>query len=304
MEEPQLLEAFYRMQLVSSFDVAAASMFLWDYLLTFDMELQLVWLSRWNFVKVLYLVQRYMPFVDTVWLRVLHHHLGIRLSTTYCHVLADFSGGMFIVGFAASELLLTLRTWAVWNRSRRLAFVLPILYIGCWGCGFWFSYLFLSSLEFGEINHPGFIGCFITAANGILTGCWIVLIVWDALTLVLMIIPGVEAYRSRKHTRLYEVVYRDGVLYYVCLFGLSCVNIILIKTLPATYINLLSSLERCLHSMLSSRVLLHIRAQANAAKGPHWADGLSQFELLDIQRTDAGCVEGVHRRDEIRDVGP
>ena len=41
-------------------------MFLWDYILTFQMEVDLVWKSKWNFMKGLYFFQRYLPFVDII----------------------------------------------------------------------------------------------------------------------------------------------------------------------------------------------------------------------------------------------
>ena len=45
-------------------------MFVWDYILTFRMEVDLVWKSKWTLMKGLYLFQRYLPFIDTVWLIV------------------------------------------------------------------------------------------------------------------------------------------------------------------------------------------------------------------------------------------
>lgn len=44
--------------------VAGVAMFLYDYFLTIGMEVDLVWSSKWGFMKVLYLLQRYLPFVD------------------------------------------------------------------------------------------------------------------------------------------------------------------------------------------------------------------------------------------------
>ena len=41
-------------------------MFIWDYILTFDMEVDFVWKSKWNFMKGLYLFQRYLPFTQLV----------------------------------------------------------------------------------------------------------------------------------------------------------------------------------------------------------------------------------------------
>jgi len=43
-------------------------MLIWDYSLTFRMEIDLVWKSKWTFMKGLYLFQRYLPFIDTTWL--------------------------------------------------------------------------------------------------------------------------------------------------------------------------------------------------------------------------------------------
>jgi len=42
-----------------------AAIFFYDYLVTLGMEIDLVWSSQWNFVKFLFLFQRYMPFFDT-----------------------------------------------------------------------------------------------------------------------------------------------------------------------------------------------------------------------------------------------
>lgn len=46
--------------------VATAALFMWDYLITLGMEIELIWPSQWNVIKVLFLVQRYMPFIDTL----------------------------------------------------------------------------------------------------------------------------------------------------------------------------------------------------------------------------------------------
>ena len=45
----------------------AFTMFFWDYILTFDMEVDFVWKSKWNFMKGLYLLQRYLPFTQLIW---------------------------------------------------------------------------------------------------------------------------------------------------------------------------------------------------------------------------------------------
>jgi len=48
--------------------VVGCMIYLWDYILTFGMEVDLVWKSKWNFMKGLYFFQRYLPFTDLIWL--------------------------------------------------------------------------------------------------------------------------------------------------------------------------------------------------------------------------------------------
>ena len=59
--------------------IAACTLFIWNYILTFGMEVDLVWRSKWNFMKALYLFQRYSPFIDTVWL-ILYRQVDVFLA--------------------------------------------------------------------------------------------------------------------------------------------------------------------------------------------------------------------------------
>ena len=51
--------------------VIACTMFVWDYILTLGREVDLVWKSKGNFMKWLYLFQRYLPFIDIMLLSVI-----------------------------------------------------------------------------------------------------------------------------------------------------------------------------------------------------------------------------------------
>ena len=119
-----------------------------------------------------------------------------------------------IIGLAASEsefnqrspfqvidhyltVILTLRTWAVWNRHRRLSVILPILYSLFWGLGLiiivkatnsitckwnfharsgWMIYCMVD----GAPPYPGFKACFVMYASKSFFFIWVLLLVWDA----------------------------------------------------------------------------------------------------------------------------
>ncbi|CAA7270039.1 unnamed protein product [Cyclocybe aegerita] len=211
-------------------DIAACVIYVWDYCITMGMEIEHVWPGKWTALKVLYLIQRYLPFIDTVW-PVLHRakHQSEPRDVPFAH---ECGAVVFVVGMAASELVLTFRAWAVWNRNRVLTVVLPIIFMGIWVPHVYFLIQSLRSLSFANPPIPQFVGCFamgnLTANNGILLS-WVLLLVWDTIIMILMIIPAIKAYRFRGHSALYATVYGEGIVYYVYLFILSSVNIILLR---------------------------------------------------------------------------
>ncbi|PPR00253.1 hypothetical protein CVT24_005021 [Panaeolus cyanescens] len=275
-----LIKGLYRVQLVTSFDLIAASVLIYDWFLTFEMEVALVWKSNWNFMKVLFLLQRYMPFADTVFL-ILYLKFGPGLGVVSCKRFYAASGYMMATGTALSELILTLRVWAVWHRDPRLTIFLPLVYLGCWIPIMYFMYVFLQSLVFTILpgNLHNILGnqCFIIEADRIFYMVWVLLII-------------LEAYKAGGDSALYQTVYRDGAIYYLYLFALSTLNIIVIRVLPHGYENLLTGIERCVHSMLTSRVLLHIRAHArsqdNMYASKHWADGVTDLPMVNLSKDE------------------
>ena len=42
------------------------TLLIYDYILTLPMEVSLIWRAKWTVMKVLYVIQRYLPFEDTV----------------------------------------------------------------------------------------------------------------------------------------------------------------------------------------------------------------------------------------------
>jgi hypothetical protein len=48
----------------------ACVIFVWDYILTLGMEVDLIWKSKWDFMKGLYLFQRYLPFTGPIGLAI------------------------------------------------------------------------------------------------------------------------------------------------------------------------------------------------------------------------------------------
>ncbi|KAJ3517663.1 hypothetical protein NLJ89_g360 [Agrocybe chaxingu] len=259
-----LIETLRTVNVTKMVDTAACSIFLWDYLITIGMEVEYVWTGRWSTMKVLYLIQRYLPFIDTLWM-ILHKQFGANLNSRTCKMLTIGSNSCMLVGLATSESILTLRAWAVWNRNRTLTFVLPVLFAACWIPPIVILYQFLKSIQFGPPPLPQFLGCLTIEANSTIIVAWFLLLAWDTIIMVLMIIPALRAYHFRGHSALYSTVYAEGIMYYIYLFAMALINIILLRlqSIDVLLRFVVVTMSRILHSILPSRAVLHIRARVN-----------------------------------------
>lgn len=273
----QLVEYVGAMRLVTYFNVSAAAMLVYDYFLTLGMEVDLVWLSAWGPMKVLFIVQRYLPFIDAATFSLINQLLTT-INPSVCKKIANAQAVLSVTGCILSELILTLRVWAVWKRSKFLGIALSILLLATAAACYVFTGLFQHGLKLSNRPYPEFQGCFITGTNRLLYVDWLALMVYDSLLLILMIIPGITAYREQGNEGLHAVVYRDGVVFYVYLFVISATNVIVIKALPAKYFYILMSVERCLHSALTSRVILHIRNHMRNMI-PLFSDGITDIQF-------------------------
>ncbi|KIJ97951.1 hypothetical protein K443DRAFT_681150 [Laccaria amethystina LaAM-08-1] len=269
----------------TSFDVAAAMLLVYDCSLTLGMEFEFVWSSPWSFMKVLYIAQRYLPFCDAICLCLIHQ-LAVNIDPYGCHIVETIRGWLMIFGFILSEVILTLRAWAVWERDLRLGVFLISLITLTTVADIYVTRIFLHDLHFSTKPYPEFVGCFGIGANRIVYLDWVVLMIYEAVILVLMIIPGIAAYRRGGNVDLYHVIYRDGIMMYIYLFALSIVNVVVVCALSGEYVAVISSVERVFHSLLTSRVLLHIREYMKKHQ-PSYTDGLTDLHVdLDASKPE------------------
>ncbi|KAJ8088348.1 hypothetical protein PM082_022421 [Marasmius tenuissimus] len=65
--------------------------------------------------------------------------------------------------------------------------------------------------------------------------------IYDTVMLIMILIPGVAAFRFCKSSRLMKTIYEDGALYHGFIFLLSVVNVFVILTLPFNMIHLFAT---------------------------------------------------------------
>ncbi|KAJ8090966.1 hypothetical protein PM082_024890 [Marasmius tenuissimus] len=271
----------------TSFQSSAAILIIYDTFLNLDMEISLVWRSPWTAVKVLYLFQRYLPFIDGV--GILMYLQGLT-DPVACFVTTKVLLWIGFIGILCSEALMSARVWAVWGRHKYITAGVGTLYIGCFIPAAFYLGKFIQGVIYPDPSFPipNRQGCFAAGTNNLLYLSWTMLAVYDTATFILMMVPVARAYHSGGKTGITRIMYRDGITYFVFQLFCSLTNIVIITTNPG-FEYLLSCSVRALHSIIASRAILHIRQQS-ITQGIHVASG-NQLAFRSIQMETSINVE-------------
>ncbi|KJA25093.1 hypothetical protein HYPSUDRAFT_38053 [Hypholoma sublateritium FD-334 SS-4] len=213
-------------------------------------------MSKLTWMKFMYLLTRYSAIAEAGVVIALLTIPGDWYAE--CSLVFKTNVALFVFGLGAGEVIMTIRTWAVWQKNRTMMYILPIFYVVIWTGAFVAMGIFLTRLEFAPDPRNAYIGCYATGTSPIIFVPWVLLLFYDAVMFCLMAIPTYKLYRSGSSSRFIRIVHRDGVVYYLYLFVLSLANIIITLTFPSDLILVFSLMSRIIHAVLACRVVLHI----------------------------------------------
>ncbi|KAF8496317.1 hypothetical protein JB92DRAFT_2990876, partial [Gautieria morchelliformis] len=215
------------------FDMAAVVLLLYDHMLTLDLEIDLVWPAPWTLVKFLYVFTAYLGFVESGLFGFMDYTGGVAASPSICARVFKARIYLLTIGMVVAELVLFIRTWALFGRGRNM----------CIGLGiFWCSSvtvaLVLLSISLAVVKYiprpiPEVINCIaIKSPAPIIFVDFIILVVMESVILALTLYKArVHHYRVLSSSTFGATLYRDGVIYYIYLLAFSVINI---TTLAAT----------------------------------------------------------------------
>ncbi|KAJ7638140.1 hypothetical protein B0H17DRAFT_1339435 [Mycena rosella] len=217
----------------------------------------LVWGTRWNFSKIFYMCARYPPFIDVP--LVLWYALTPNIDIKICFpIYAAASWGTFF-GIATAEAILVLRTYALMGCNSRFLTVFVIQYVAIACTTIVVLTLFLKSLKFGAPPLPTVVGCQLVDGSLILVVAFILVLLNETILMVCTLWVGVKRFRHTSNP-LIKTLYRDGISYFVLLFLISAGNLAVLIWGPLELVDLLNTFLRVMHSVLSTRIVLHVRA--------------------------------------------
>ncbi|KAF9456197.1 hypothetical protein BDZ94DRAFT_1327133 [Collybia nuda] len=238
--------------------VAAVTVFFYDFLCTFPQEVAYVWSRPWSIGTVLFFLNRYLPFVDIT--------LSLRLLTTISTPERCFRRFMIIawflaIGMAISQLILLIRTYAMWHLKRSITIFLFCLAFITIIPGLVFAHMEAVSLEFRPVEGHRY-GCNIVRARNIGIIAYIALFISETTIVILTMIKASQHLRHSSSSSSWVFqLYRDGIIFYFYLLAMTIANAIVPVLADFQYKGILASPQRVLHSVLCTRVILVILRQ-------------------------------------------
>jgi len=270
------------------FLMSAVALFIYDYGLTLHREIKLIWFSRWSYTKVLFLLVRYMTFADTYLL--LHNQLFLNVSANSCKLAYTAAVWLVTLKVSLAEVILALRTWAVWHQNKVVGVVLAVLMVANMAVQCYFAY------QTGALLGGWFVGPMYSGSRGCVAGSpplpvggapfpgnYVTLTILEGSVLVLMLISAFRSYRAGAMGELSRIIHRDGILFYVVLLGITAANVgfgfsgigsiansniasnVEFATASTTTV-LLTPLEEVLYSVLTTRIVFNIRDRDNQGR--------------------------------------
>ncbi|KAG1788825.1 uncharacterized protein HD556DRAFT_1447477 [Suillus plorans] len=214
-----------------------------DYCIKLEAEIDLTWGRRWDFIRILFAVARYTPFVDVP--VDLIYSLGPTSSQVDVHVMGKKqSVTCFPTTTCAGKYMPTIGDIHLSHDILQ-------------GCIAGSAVVGANALSWFQYQDPPLAtsGCYQSQRIAIYAVDYALLVLFETVILCLNVFQAWYR-RGRQGSRLITRLYWDGIVYVLCILA----NIIVIGFLPSEYAESLNTLQLVFHSVLSSRLLFNLRA--------------------------------------------
>jgi len=267
-EIEEIAAAIHDATLLKELIVASFSLLIYDFLMTFPAEVDFIWTSSWNVAKLLFFATRYLAIVDTSVgvLYILHPSF----SPSICDKLYLTISIMYTIGLLVAEAILSLRTFAIWKGTRPIGVLLIIMNIALLISAVCLLSPTLRKNTFAQPVPPlsDIIPCDDTSPRHGTVVLLVLLTVQEFIIAVLTLWKALSHWRGGMGNPIRRVVLHDGILFFIVLLVMSTINMAFYSapSLGNIY-ELLLTLQRVLHSIVTGRVILHLHVAAKEHRG-------------------------------------
>ncbi|KLO19549.1 hypothetical protein SCHPADRAFT_66615 [Schizopora paradoxa] len=279
---PSVIKSVQTGLLNKYFIISAEAVLFYDYFVMLPAEIEHIWMSKWGVGNVLYMLTRYLAFLEsslmvnykrTPWPLVLRPHtdsishsdafntgFGFSVnSQTICERVYRAGCWVNLAGIIVACNILYLRTAAIWGWSRRAMCCVAITNMIIVPTAIYGIQSYLNSMNYLPSPVPGIFPCNVEFSKSELYLDFIEVLVIESGVLFLTVYKRNTAWPENQ-TPLLRTLYWDAVLFFGCLCTVSIANLVLFTTPGLNeYYQLLVQFQSAMHSITTSRIILHLR---------------------------------------------
>ncbi|KAJ8456245.1 hypothetical protein ONZ51_g12233 [Trametes cubensis] len=260
--------------------VFSSTYLLLEIISTLEDEVRLIWPSRWSIMKIIFLLNRYSPLIDstlglTMMLGTTDPHVSVPFSRICaefdvcvsdlqsCDVQFHFLIYTYTIGSFLSESILIARTLALYEFNPWIMCIMATIALGVIVPGLYMSHYVLSRIQYPSRAVLEISGCVPSIDDGLSWVLYMCVLISETVVIALTVYKMWQtSVDLKQRSLLVWTMYRDGSLYYVVLLVLSIVNLCFMLLAPKAATSIIQMPLRVVHSTLCTRVLLNLRKVA------------------------------------------
>lgn len=237
-----------KLQTVKYANLGSLAILVFDYCITFSEEVHWTWSKSWDVTRIIFIISRYLPFAGVG----MTAYDALRVSNQCTSTLEG--NIIHIISIVSAEALLVIRTWAFWQKSKKLLIGLLV-----------YSVLTIAAAMAVDLSptmlipgeEPPLGTCYFQSTrNAALV--YVFLAMFECVILILTVYKRVHDYQDFQ-SGIIVTLYYDGMIYMLCILTITIANVIIGTALASAYSNMLDTLQLVSHSVLASRILFRLR---------------------------------------------
>ncbi|KAJ7482190.1 hypothetical protein B0H11DRAFT_1213871 [Mycena galericulata] len=179
----------------------------------------------------------------------------------------DFTTIFSMFGIGVAEIILMIRTYAMYERSKRLLGCFFTLWVAVGAVNFWAVIKWTESYHI-ESAPSAISSCYLGSSSGIGLVCYTSLVVVETVIVLLTLRKGLQTFFLSKSTKCQPTefmtnFYRDGILFYLAVLPFSIANAVILFVAPPG-LNLIADTPlRVTHTILCCHLVTHVRSIAS-----------------------------------------
>ncbi|KAH9480082.1 hypothetical protein JR316_0006679 [Psilocybe cubensis] len=241
----------------------------WEFFVCLPKERSLIWSRPKNWFSILYIANRYFGLIQFALVVSMSTDVW---STSACRRIYLFEPIGGLISIVLSQVILGARVYALYSQSKLLALILVSILVG---------QIIIGAIATSGIDPPptiplgvpGLPPDFQPPPCGSLSAqfrwqvtYWTVPLFYDTLTFVLTAWKAHGLWREQLNTRLFDIIWHDGLLYFFAILTMNIVNVIIFLAAPPGIRDVNLAPTIMLEIILSCRLVLNLRDTQNQSQ--------------------------------------